>query len=93
MEFTNYRRLQLLLWRGGGRRGVSKGVEDGCRPPALWAGPPRNGRKAGSRVARPQGVEGSSMVGPIHTLGSPWPPLAIRPCFGEAWRSPVQDPS
>jgi hypothetical protein len=27
------------------RRGVSKGVEDGCRPPTLWAG---NSGKAGS---------------------------------------------
>jgi hypothetical protein len=29
-------------------------------------------------VARPQGVEGLGMVGPNETLGSLWPPLAIR---------------
>jgi hypothetical protein len=59
-------------------RGVSKGVEDGRRPPALRAGHPRNGRKAASGVARPQGVEGSGMAGPGETLGSPWIHLAIR---------------
>jgi hypothetical protein len=38
------------------RRGVSKGEEDGCRPPALQAGHPPNGCKAVLGVARPQGV-------------------------------------
>jgi hypothetical protein len=33
---------------------------------------PRNGRKANSRVARPQSVEGLGMAGPFETLGSPW---------------------
>jgi hypothetical protein len=60
------------------RRGVSKGVGDCCRPPALRAGHPRNGRKAVSAVARLQSVEGSGMAGPEETLGSPWIPLAIR---------------
>jgi hypothetical protein len=38
------------------------------------------GRKAVSRVACPQGVEDLGMAGPSDTSGSPWPPLAIRPC-------------
>jgi hypothetical protein len=36
---------------------VSKGVEDGYRPPTLQVGHPCNGRKAVLRVARLQGVE------------------------------------
>jgi hypothetical protein len=40
------------------QRAVSKGVEDGQRPPAL-------------QVARPQGIEGLGMAGPGETLGSP----------------------
>jgi hypothetical protein len=60
-------------------RGVSKGVEDGCKPLALWVGYLSNGQKAVSEVARMQGVEGLGMVGPRDTLGSPWPPFAIRP--------------
>jgi hypothetical protein len=60
------------------RRGVSKGVEESRRPPALWAVHPRNGRKAFSGVARPQGLEGSGLAGPGETLGNPWIPLAIR---------------
>jgi hypothetical protein len=59
------------------RRGVSKGVKDGCRPPALQAGHPRNAHKAVLGVAYPQGVEGSGMVSPGETLGSPWISLAI----------------
>jgi len=55
------------------RRRVSKGVEDGRRPPTVWAGHPRNGRKVVLGVACPQGVEGSGMAGPGKTL-----PLAIR---------------
>jgi hypothetical protein len=41
----------------GVRRGVSKRVEDGRRLPALRVGPPRNGHKAVSGVAQPQGIE------------------------------------
>jgi hypothetical protein len=68
--------------RIGVQRGVSKGVEDGRRPPALWAGHRSNSCKAVSGAVRPQGVEGLSMAGPCETLRSPWPPLAIRPCRG-----------
>jgi hypothetical protein len=64
----------------GVRRWVSERVEDGCRPPTLWAGYPRNGSKAILELARPQGIEGSGMAGPDETLGSPWPPLAIHLC-------------
>jgi hypothetical protein len=63
------------------RRGVFKGVDDGCRPPALQAGHPRNSHEAVSGVAHLQGVEGLSMVGLGETLGSPWIPLARRACF------------
>jgi hypothetical protein len=42
---------------------------------------PRNGSKAVSGMALPQGVEGSGMAGPDETLGSPWPPLPSRPCL------------
>jgi hypothetical protein len=38
----------------GVRHEVSKGVEDGCRMPALQVGPPET---AVSEVARPHGVE------------------------------------
>jgi hypothetical protein len=62
----------------GARRGVSKEVEDGRRSPALRVGHPWNSHKAVSGVACPQGVEGSGMAGPGETLGSPWPPIAIR---------------
>jgi hypothetical protein len=51
----------------GVRRGVSKGVEDGCRP-----------RTAVSGVARLLGVEGSGMAGLGNTSVRPRPPLAIR---------------
>jgi hypothetical protein len=50
---------------------VSKGVGDGCKPLALRAGHPRNGHKAVSGVAHPQGIEGSGIAGPGATLGSP----------------------
>jgi hypothetical protein len=63
------------------RRGVSKGVEDGRRPLALWAGHPRNSHKAVLGVVHPQGVEGSGMAGSGEILGSPWIPLAIGACF------------
>jgi hypothetical protein len=66
------------------RRGVSKGVEDERRLPALWAGHPRNGCKAVLGVARPQGIEGLGVVGPGETLGSLWIPLAIRACWKSA---------
>jgi hypothetical protein len=52
--------------------GVSKGVEV-----CLWTGDPSC--KAVSRVACSQGVEGLGMAGPSDTLGSPWPPLSMRP--------------
>jgi hypothetical protein len=61
----------------GGRNGVSKGIEDGRRPPTLRADHPLNSRKAVSGVAKLQSVEGYGMAGPNNTLGSPWPPLAI----------------
>jgi hypothetical protein len=63
----------------GVRRGVSKGVEDGCRLPALQAGHPWNGLRDESGVAGLQGVEGLGMSGLGETLGSPWPALAICP--------------
>jgi hypothetical protein len=61
------------------RRGVSKGAT-GHRLPALRVGHPRNGLKAVSGVARPQGIEGSGIAGPGETLRSPCTPLAIRAC-------------
>jgi hypothetical protein len=60
------------------RRGVSKGVEDAHRLPALWVGHPQNGYKAVPSVARSHGVEGSGLAGLFETIGSPWIPLAIR---------------
>jgi hypothetical protein len=58
------------------RRGVSKGIEDGRRPPSLWAGLPRYGYMTVSGVACPEGVVGhgwpwwnfrESMATPCHT--------------------------
>jgi hypothetical protein len=71
------------IFHRSARHGVSKGVEDSRRPPALQAGHSRNSHKAVSGVARPQGIEGLGMVGPGDTLGSPWIPLglAIRVLF------------
>jgi hypothetical protein len=48
-------------------RGVSKGVEDGHRLPALRTGHPRDGHKAVSKVSRAQaqGVERSGMAGRV----------------------------
>jgi hypothetical protein len=60
------------------RRGVSKGVEDGRRPPILQADHPQNDRKAVSGVAHLHGEEGSGWAGPGETLGIPWIPLG--PC-------------
>jgi hypothetical protein len=34
-------------------------------------------------VACLEGVEGSGMAGPDETLGIPFPPLAIRPCWDQ----------
>jgi hypothetical protein len=68
--------LSLLI---GVRSGVSKGVEDGRRLLAWSAGHPWNGSNAISGVACPQGIDGLGMANPGETLGSPWPPLAIRP--------------
>jgi hypothetical protein len=59
----------------GVRFGVSKGVEDDRRPPALQVG-----RKAVSGMDHLQGVEGSGMAGPGETLESPWIPFAVRAC-------------
>jgi hypothetical protein len=59
----------------GVRRGVSKGIEDGHKLPALRVGH----CKAVPGVAQPQGVEGSGMADLGVTLGSPWAPLARRP--------------
>jgi hypothetical protein len=61
----------------GGWNGVSKEIEDGCKPPTLRAGYPWNVLKAVSGVAQRQSIEGYGRAGPNHTLGSPWPPLAI----------------
>jgi hypothetical protein len=55
------------------RHGVSQGVEDDRRPPALQAGHSRNSCKV-----HLQGVQGSGMVGSVETLGSLWIPLFIR---------------
>jgi hypothetical protein len=60
------------------RRGLSKGVEDGHRPPPGERATPKT---IVSGVARRQGIEGLGMVALGETLGSPWPPLAIRPCL------------
>jgi hypothetical protein len=68
------------------RRGVSKRVENGRRPPALRAGYPKNGSKAVTTMVRLQGIEGLGMAGPGEALGSLWPPLAIRP-----WSSVTSD--
>tara|TARA_B110001454_G_scaffold208706_1_gene221486 strand:+ start:311 stop:571 length:261 start_codon:yes stop_codon:yes gene_type:complete len=63
------------------QRGVSKGVEDGCRLPTLQAGRPRNRHKAVLGVAHPQGIKGLSIAGQGETLGSLWILLAIRAYF------------
>jgi len=47
---------------------VSKRVEDGRRPATLWAGHPRNGRKAVLGVPRPQVVEESGPPCPGETF-------------------------
>jgi hypothetical protein len=56
-------------------RGVFRGVEDGSRPPSLWVAIPET-----VLCLFQEDVKGSGMAGPSDTLGSPWPPLAIRPC-------------
>jgi hypothetical protein len=50
---------------------VSKGVEDGRRPPAVGAGQSCNSCKANLGMASPQGIEGLVMAGLEVTLGSP----------------------
>jgi hypothetical protein len=55
-----------------GRRRVQKGRR------RSQADCPASGSSV-SGVARPQDVEGSGMAGLGETLGSPWPPLAMRP--------------
>jgi hypothetical protein len=67
--------IRIGVWRG-----VFTGVEDRCRPPALWVGHLRNGRKSVSGVARLQGIEESGKAGPGDSLRSPWQPPTIRPC-------------
>jgi hypothetical protein len=52
-----------------GHRRTARGVQRGRRRPQAF-----------SRVARLQGIERLGIAGPGVTLGSPWPPLAIRPC-------------
>jgi hypothetical protein len=59
----------------------------GLRAEAYGVGYPRQGDRrlpqAALEVAtgggRRQGIQGKGMAGSIHTLGSPWQPLAIRP--------------
>jgi hypothetical protein len=58
----------------GVRRGVSKGVEDGCRAHALWL--PFKGCKGWLLAGRRRVGHG----GPGDTLGTPWLPLPRRPC-------------
>jgi hypothetical protein len=60
------------------QHGVSKGEEDGHRPSALRAATPRTAVRpfeglAALRAWKRQDMEGSGEI------GSPWPPLAIRP--------------
>jgi hypothetical protein len=61
----------LMLSNIGVQHRVSKGVEDGRRLSTLRASHSRNGHKAVSWVAHPQGVEGLGMAGQGETLGSP----------------------
>jgi hypothetical protein len=56
----------IAVWHG-----VSKGVEDSRRLPALRVGHPRNGPKAISVLARLQGVEPLGMADPGETLWIP----------------------
>jgi hypothetical protein len=58
MQLSTGEQYVLSLMDVGVRRGMSRIVEDGRRPPALLVGHPRNGCKAVLGVARPQGVEG-----------------------------------
>jgi hypothetical protein len=67
-----------LVWRG-----VSKGVEEDCRLPALRVGRPQNGPKAFLGVACPQGLKGLEMVGLGETLGSLWILLAYGPAMNK----------
>jgi hypothetical protein len=66
--------MSISVWRV-----VSKRVEDAHWLPALRVGHCWNRWKAVSWVAHLQGIERLSMAGPGKTLGSPWPPLFIRP--------------
>jgi hypothetical protein len=60
------------------RRVVSIGVDDGRRPPTLRTATP------GGRfwVGQLQGLEEFGIAGLNISLGSSWPPLAIRPWVG-----------
>lgn len=59
MTTTNFpKRFISNLHLIGVRRGVSKGLENSHRLPALQARQPGNGPKAISGVAHPQAVEG-----------------------------------
>ena len=59
------------------RRGISKGVEDGRRPPCGWTTSETDVRPF--RIYRTgQDIDRLGMVGPGKTLESLWIPLAIR---------------
>jgi hypothetical protein len=75
----------------GVRHGVSKGSEDGRRPPTLQASHPWNDHKAVSGIDCQQGVQGLGMAGRGKTLKSP--PLAIRLWFHErrGFRERIED--
>jgi hypothetical protein len=70
--------LQTFLTSIGVRRGVSKRVADSRKPPDR-ATPETAVTISG--VVRLQGEEGLGMAGRGESLGSPWPPFAIRPGF------------
>jgi hypothetical protein len=97
--FEGNRRLRPFRLLIGVRRGVSKGVKNGRRPPALKVGHPRNGITAVSGVACRQGVEGLGMAGPGEILQSPWrtpchtPMRLLREVLGDGWsmKSLVRD--
>jgi hypothetical protein len=71
--------IRAVSVRGRGvQHGVSKGVEDGCRLPTLWVATPETAKKP-FQGGHLQGVKVKGMAGHSNTIGSPWPPLAIRP--------------
>jgi hypothetical protein len=60
-------------------RGVSKGVEDGVGRPPYGQATTEVAIRLFQWWPTPQGIERLGMAGPGETLGSPWPPLDIRP--------------